>query len=941
MKRLFALLLAIILITGCRAKSTESSAQPDKTKRPTASPSAVTSPSAEPTDAPDHGFSYETDRHNVITGWDAIWQEAGGLSAVLYDYDSLECILVNMRGETQSPIQRPTSYSFPSLGKLSPFAGENGKDGYADYTGTFILPPIYDSAGNFSAAGYAVINNYSIGESFLINESGTRVSDIYDSISDWDNCYVAYTGETQLLLDEHGQVLLSGLGSVSYTGYMEESTFIIQRNRLYGIYSVAEKRMLVEPVYRFITTDSDLGLYFIEREDRSAFLCDPVTFSEIRAYSMGALNDYQHISGDLFIPAGVEYSEERFLLNANGTQILHGNLSSLGANHVLLREDGYADVYRRDGTFLRRFEGSNLWCYWQSVDRHYRALTISNSNTFIFNTQTENWTELAGENTYEYGDYIYVGGGESILRMNKETQQVTKLASHRVQYFFEPGDSTRYYSFYENGHVGLADMDGNVILDPLYDDISVRTHGLLIASLGCKSHYFFEKNAEVIAPKQFAATSQRDVFDISVPTYYIMPDTSRVVVDGKTYEIYETATINGEPYVPFYGLPHTVMPFRPNYNYRVNLGGISIAFRYGETNVDLYVYNITSGRFDKQTIETGHVSYVNEYDSAYPLRVVASLLDLPYSQDASGMITFGGADIRLAVADGAALFKTTPRQSALSAAQKQKILAQLQFASATLPEIDGSTSALPFMQSLYAQLRQIDITQATEKIYNTKTHNAYMRLQYEENLVIFVVPPSAEEAAHFVENDMELNYTQFAKEGFVFFTHTDNPVDNLTTAQLKAIYQGEITNWKEVGGRDEPIIAYQRETNSGSQALMDTLFMKGEPMMKTSLTRKVETMGGMIDIVLEYQNAGNAIGYSVQYFANTMYSPDEIKMLAVDGVYPSNENIANGTYPYVTAYYAVTHKSAAPDSPQQKLIDFVTSDEGQALVLESGLVPLR
>jgi phosphate transport system substrate-binding protein len=99
-------------------------------------------------------------------------------------------------------------------------------------------------------------------------------------------------------------------------------------------------------------------------------------------------------------------------------------------------------------------------------------------------------------------------------------------------------------------------------------------------------------------------------------------------------------------------------------------------------------------------------------------------------------------------------------------------------------------------------------------------------------------------------------------------------------------------------------------------------------------------MSGLIDVVADYRNAQNAIGYSFRYFVTDMHRERGIRLLAVNGIEPTFENIQNGTYPFVNEFYIVTRKNdVAPNV--QKLIDWFLSDQGQALIEDVGYVPVK
>lgn len=94
----------------------------------------------------------------------------------------------------------------------------------------------------------------------------------------------------------------------------------------------------------------------------------------------------------------------------------------------------------------------------------------------------------------------------------------------------------------------------------------------------------------------------------------------------------------------------------------------------------------------------------------------------------------------------------------------------------------------------------------------------------------------------------------------------------------------------------------------------------------------------MVDIVAEYRNTHNAIGYTFRYYATQMHSNKEIKLLAINDVAPTVENIRNGSYPYTVDVYMVTREH--PTAETQNLVDWFLSPQGQQLVQDVGYVPL-
>lgn len=256
------------------------------------------------------------------------------------------------------------------------------------------------------------------------------------------------------------------------------------------------------------------------------------------------------------------------------------------------------------------------------------------------------------------------------------------------------------------------------------------------------------------------------------------------------------------------------------------------------------------------------------------------------------------------------------------------------------PVVDGSTANLPMMVQIMQETT--GITQAEAEQYTTcnKTSGAWYQLAYGESDLLLVY-----EAADVVKEELanigtELDITPVGRDALVFIVNEDNPVQNLTQQQLIDIYTGKITNWQEVGGADLPIVAFQRPDASGSQSLFMKLLMTDtEPMAAPTELRPAE-MGDLIEDLATYNNTDDAIGFSVFYYASYMYTQPGLRFVAVDGVLPSDETIADGTYPLLNEYYLAVRADEPADSPTMRLRDWILSDKGEAAMRAAGYIPL-
>ena len=255
------------------------------------------------------------------------------------------------------------------------------------------------------------------------------------------------------------------------------------------------------------------------------------------------------------------------------------------------------------------------------------------------------------------------------------------------------------------------------------------------------------------------------------------------------------------------------------------------------------------------------------------------------------------------------------------------------------PHVDGSTSMLPLSRALMMASTGVSAQEAELRISHSKTTLSFYALVSGEADLLLVARPAQEAFDYAEDMGVELEMRPIGVDALVFLTSDKNPVDSLTQQQAVGIYTGAITNWKEVGGADAEIVAYQRNVTSGSQVMMENVVMDGQLMTDAPKEYRPSEMGALVDEVASYRNSADAIGYSVYYYVTEMYLREGVKLLAIDGVAPSNETIASGEYPYTQYNYAVIRKDEREDSPARQLFDFLTTPEGKALMAAQGYVP--
>ena len=257
-----------------------------------------------------------------------------------------------------------------------------------------------------------------------------------------------------------------------------------------------------------------------------------------------------------------------------------------------------------------------------------------------------------------------------------------------------------------------------------------------------------------------------------------------------------------------------------------------------------------------------------------------------------------------------------------------------------LPRIDGASAAFPvysaFIHAVYPNTKETELWGNVFQYNNTV--GGYIELAKKNTDIFIGAYPSKDQITYAEKCNTEFVYTQIGWEAFVFFVHKDNPINSLTTEQIKGIYSGEITNWSQVGGSDEEIIPFQRDNNSGSQSMM-IRFMGDTPLMQAE-TKVIQGMGAVVEEVVDYQSRAGSIGYSFRYYLEGIVQNPEVKMIAVEGVAPTAENIRNNTYPIVTPVYAVTYENN-PNPNVARLVEWILSDEGQYIIEKTGYVGMK
>lgn len=175
-----------------------------------------------------------------------------------------------------------------------------------------------------------------------------------------------------------------------------------------------------------------------------------------------------------------------------------------------------------------------------------------------------------------------------------------------------------------------------------------------------------------------------------------------------------------------------------------------------------------------------------------------------------------------------------------------------------------------------------------------------------------------------------INVFAVARDGIAIVANPDVNVDDLTIDQIKGIFGGTITNWKELGGDDANIIVASREEGSGTRAAFEEMVL-GEEVLITENAILQPSNGSIRTTVF-------TTPYSIAYLSFG-YLDDTVKAISVEGVAPTEANASNGTYPVVRPLNMITF--GEPSGELKAFIDFMLSDAGQAIVVEEGYLAVK
>jgi phosphate transport system substrate-binding protein len=292
------------------------------------------------------------------------------------------------------------------------------------------------------------------------------------------------------------------------------------------------------------------------------------------------------------------------------------------------------------------------------------------------------------------------------------------------------------------------------------------------------------------------------------------------------------------------------------------------------------------------------------------------------------------------------------------------------------PRVDGSTSTFPLNKIIACKLLNIEYEWDTEpvgtfwspntkyefwlhlsdsikqtmpfnngKLKASQTHQAFINLiENKADIILSARKMSKDEKKHADSLRISLIETPIALDALIFLSNEKRGVKSLTTQQIQDIYMGKIDRWETVGGDTATLYPLIRDANSGSQELFESIAMQRMKMPCNEKQIMERIVWGMPEVFMALgMEQPQAICFSVFYYKEMMIRNLylDIQTFAINGIEPNRKTIADKTYPYVAEVYAIIRSDLPKNGLAYQLYEWLQSEEGQTVIIESGYVPIN
>ena len=256
-----------------------------------------------------------------------------------------------------------------------------------------------------------------------------------------------------------------------------------------------------------------------------------------------------------------------------------------------------------------------------------------------------------------------------------------------------------------------------------------------------------------------------------------------------------------------------------------------------------------------------------------------------------------------------------------------------------LPTLSGVKSSRPLYAAAFQAVACLDEDGRllSEEILSRRVEQARLSswIDRPDSVDIFFGPPPSQRQLDALRaRGLTPDVRPVAREALVFFVHKDNPVRSLSSEQLRRIYTGEITNWKEVGGRDERILPFQHEGWDENQHALEELVLRGEEAAPPLLEQR--SMGPASDVA-RYRKRAGALGFGLRWYLGKWFPDGDFRPLAVDGVPPTDATLRDGSYALTLPLCLIACRPLSAEG--RAFRDWLLGPEGRDLIRRAGYLP--
>lgn len=255
------------------------------------------------------------------------------------------------------------------------------------------------------------------------------------------------------------------------------------------------------------------------------------------------------------------------------------------------------------------------------------------------------------------------------------------------------------------------------------------------------------------------------------------------------------------------------------------------------------------------------------------------------------------------------------------------------------PQIDSSTARKPITAAIFSHFISAGDEKRAEKYADlspwcNKTHGAWLNLADRTADLVFLVMPTEEERQYLADRNVPVEIKPYGADGLAIILNPDAPVKSFTVDQIRGIYEGKITNWKELGGEDHPINPLYRNEQSGSQRMFEEfIWPEGNvPDFSSfntidSVMGSYEEYGDMESVTIQIFTDPYAIGYNIVSYVKNEFTPGYVDFAEIDGIYPDTDSFTDGSYPFTTTAYVAIRADEPEYSPARRLFKWLDTTE--------------